>query len=147
MNDLKPKNARSQKTRIGRGSTRGKTSGRGHKGQNAHGGHGKRPEERDMIKKLPKLRGHGKNRARTNNPSKERAATVTLSAITKHFADGEVVSPKSLLAKGLVARHNGRAPQVKVVATGELTTKVSVEGCAVSAGAKAAVEAKGGSVA
>ncbi len=39
---------------IGRGGKRGKTSGRGHKGQNARAGTSKRPEMRDIIKKLPK---------------------------------------------------------------------------------------------
>ena len=45
----------------GRGGTRGKTSGRGTKGQNARAGRKKRPELRDFIKRVPKLRGRGKS--------------------------------------------------------------------------------------
>ncbi|MBI1974474.1 MAG: uL15 family ribosomal protein [Candidatus Zambryskibacteria bacterium] len=44
---------------VGRGGTRGKTSGRGTKGQNARAGRKKRPEMRDIIKRVPKLRGRG----------------------------------------------------------------------------------------
>jgi large subunit ribosomal protein L15 len=46
---------------VGRGGTRGKTSGRGTKGQNARAGRKKRPELRDFIKRVPKLRGRGKS--------------------------------------------------------------------------------------
>ncbi len=64
-NTLKPQHSRITSPRVGRGGKRGKTSGRGTKGQNARAGHKKRPEMRDLIKKIPKLRGHGKNRSRT----------------------------------------------------------------------------------
>lgn len=46
---------------VGRGGKRGKTSGRGTKGQNARAGRKKRPELRDFIKRVPKLRGRGKS--------------------------------------------------------------------------------------
>ena len=46
---------------VGRGGKRGKTSGKGTKGQNSRSGRKKRPEIRDIIKKLPKMRGRGKN--------------------------------------------------------------------------------------
>ena len=67
LNSFTKISAKIAKRRVGRGGKRGKTSGRGHKGQRQHGGHGVRPELRDMIKKLPKLRGHGINRSRTVN--------------------------------------------------------------------------------
>ena len=50
---------------VGRGGKHAKTSGRGGKGQTARAGHRVRPAMRDIIKKLPKLRGHGKNRAKS----------------------------------------------------------------------------------
>jgi large subunit ribosomal protein L15 len=63
------RNTPNKKTpRVGRGGVRGKTSGRGTKGQKARSGRKMRPEMRDLIKKIPKLRGHGKNRARTIRP-------------------------------------------------------------------------------
>lgn len=60
-NNLKPKTERKRSQSVGRGGKRGKTSGRGTKGQNARAGRKKRPEIRDFIKRFPKLRGRGKN--------------------------------------------------------------------------------------
>lgn len=58
---LKRKTANKKSRQVGRGGTRGKTSGRGTKGQNARAGRKKRPELRDFIKRFPKLRGRGVN--------------------------------------------------------------------------------------
>jgi len=58
---LKRKTPNKKHKTVGRGGTRGKTSGRGTKGQNARAGRKKRPELRDFIKRVPKLRGRGKN--------------------------------------------------------------------------------------
>ncbi|MBX4195923.1 hypothetical protein KW796_03165 [Candidatus Parcubacteria bacterium] len=58
---LKPKTRRKKSAQVGRGGKRGKTSGRGTKGQNARAGRKKRPEIRDFIKRFPKLRGRGKS--------------------------------------------------------------------------------------
>ena len=55
-NTLKPAHKHYSTPRVGRGGKRGKTSGRGTKGQNARAGHKKRPEMRDLIKKIPKQR-------------------------------------------------------------------------------------------
>ena len=63
LNQLqRPKGLERPYRRVGRGqaSTRGKTSGRGGKGQTARAGNKRRPELRDIIKKLPKRRGYGK---------------------------------------------------------------------------------------
>ena len=61
FHNLKRKTKNKQARQVGRGGARGKTSGRGTKGQNARAGHKKRPELRDIIKKIPKLRGRGKS--------------------------------------------------------------------------------------
>lgn len=58
---LQAKTKRKRSRQVGRGGTRGKTSGRGTKGQNARAGRKKRPELRDIIKRVPKLRGRGKS--------------------------------------------------------------------------------------
>ncbi len=58
---LKRKTPNKKSAAVGRGGKRGKTSGRGTKGQNARAGHKNRPELRDFIKRIPKLRGRGKN--------------------------------------------------------------------------------------
>lgn len=61
FHSLKRKTANKRSKAVGRGGKRGKTSGRGTKGQNARAGRKKRPELRDFIKRVPKLRGRGKN--------------------------------------------------------------------------------------
>lgn len=61
LHTLKPKTRSRKSQRVGRGGKRGKTAGRGTKGQNARAGRKKRPELRDFIKRFPKLRGRGKN--------------------------------------------------------------------------------------
>lgn len=131
---------------VGRGGKRGKTSGRGTKGQNARAGHKKRPEIRDFIKKLPKRRGYGKNRARTVYADRPRALEVTLAQLEKAFAAGDTVSVKALLERGIIKPAKATAPGAKILATGELTKKLSIVGVKVSAGAKKAISAAGGSV-
>jgi large subunit ribosomal protein L15 len=61
MNNLKRQTKRVTSMDVGRGGKRGKTSGKGTKGQNARAGRKFRPEMRDAIKKLPKLRGYAFN--------------------------------------------------------------------------------------
>jgi ribosomal protein L15 len=58
MNTLKREHPNKVARQVGRGGTRGKQSGRGGKGQTARSGNKRRPEMRDIIKKIPKLRGY-----------------------------------------------------------------------------------------
>jgi large subunit ribosomal protein L15 len=146
LHDLKASTARKESKRIGRGGKRGKTSGRGGKGQTARTGNSTRPEMRDFIKKLPKLRGHGVNRSRTVNGERVLAVPVNLVRLESVFNDGETVTSKTLVAKGVINAVAKRAPKVKILATGTLTKKLTVEGCEVSAAAKAKIEAAGGKV-
>ncbi len=146
LHELKPTSARKETKRIGRGGKRGKTSGRGGKGQTARTGNSTRPEMRDFIKKLPKLRGHGKNRARTVNSERVTAFPVNLTRLEANFIDGEVVSPKTLVNKGVVSTVSRRAPMVKILATGEITKKLTIEGCQISEAAQAKIEKAGGTV-
>lgn len=132
---------------VGRGGKRGKTSGRGGKGQTARAGHKIRPEARDIIKKFPKRRGYGKNRARTVRAERAVFMSVTLAALDRAFTAGETVSPQSLLAKKIVRAQKGRAPQVKILSGGEITKALVVTRCAVSASAKTAIEKAGGTIA
>ena len=142
--ELKRRNPNKKSKKVGRGGLRGKTSGRGHKGQKQHGGHGIRAEIRDQIKKLPKLRGRGKN----SNKSIQADATVfNLAMIEENFNVGDVVSPITLQEKGLLKGAAVRKTGVKILADGELTKKITVEGCAVSAAATEKISKAGGSVA
>ena len=132
------------KRRVGRGGKRGKTSGRGTKGQNARAGRKKRPELRDIIKKIPKRRGFGKNRGRTVIGNRVRAIPVPLALIEQLFDSAVEVTHQSL-AERLSLRVHGRVPVVKIIG-GTITKKVSVKGIPVSASARAAIEKAGGSV-
>ncbi len=144
LNTITPKTKNKKNPPVGRGGKRGKTSGRGGKGQTARAGHHIRPEVRDLIKKLPKRRGHGKNRARTVRTNRIPTTAVNLEALELNYKAGEVVSPATLLAKNMVRRAKGRAPMVKILATGTLTKALTFKGCQMSATALAAITAAGG---
>ena len=127
---------------VGRGGKRGKTSGRGGKGQTARAGNKRRPELRDLIKKLPKMRGRGKNSNKTIDFRKVFPVNVDLLEIA--YNAGDVVSPKTLVEKGIVELVKGNVPLVKILSMGEISKSLTVEGCEVSAGAKAKIEKVGG---
>lgn len=122
----------STRKRVGRGGKRGKTSGAGMKGQKSRAGGTPRPAYRDIIKKIPKLRGHGINRAKTFNPNKVITQVIGLGTIAKNFSDGDEVSPTTLTGKGIMDREAGK---VKVVANGDLDKKVVFKDVELSAGA------------
>jgi large subunit ribosomal protein L15 len=146
IHTLKATTPKKTSKRIGRGGKRGKTSGRGGKGQTARAGNSGRPEMRDVIKRLPKLRGHGKNRSRTVNSERVLPVVVNLSAIEAVFDAGSQVTPATLLAHGLTSKKGGRVQQVKLLGTGELTKKIMVSGCTVSAAAREKIEKAGGTI-
>lgn len=131
-------------SQVGRGGKRGKTSGRGTKGQDSRSGHKKRPELRDFIKRFPKLRGSGKSGG--NKSFAPRAVPVLLSALDKSFKSGDRVEPATLFAKGLIEKIDGRYPRVKILLGGDVSAKLVVSGVEVSASAKAALEKAGGTV-
>lgn len=146
IHELKPNTAKKAGKRIGRGGKRGKTSGKGHKGQKARSGNSMRPEMREIIKKLPKLRGHGVNRAEAVNAERVLPVVVNVGELEAVFENGADVSPKTLLASGLIAARGKRAPLVKVLGAGELKKKLNFSNCQVSASAKDKIEKAGGKV-
>jgi len=145
-NDLKRNTKNPKKKTIGRGGKRGKTSGRGHKGQGQHGSHGMRPQMRDIIKKFPKLRGHGKNRARTVNSGVSKPLVINLNFIDSNFENDSVVSPKSLVKAGLISLVKGKIPSIKILSNGEITKKVKVIDCEISKSAEEKILKVGGTV-
>ena len=125
---------------VGRGGTRGKTAGRGTKGQKARAGHSLRPALRDAIKKLPKLRGY-KNKAFRIKPD-----VVNLRDLSIVATEGMIVNPITLLECGLIKLHGGKLPKVKILALGDISTKVTISGCEFSEAVKTKVEAAGGTI-
>ncbi len=146
LHELKPTTPKKSAKRIGRGGKRGKTSGRGHKGQIARAGNSTRPEMREIIKKLPKLRGHGVNRADTVNAERVQPLAVNVSALEAAFKAGETVSPKTLVAAGVIPTERKKAPAVKILGNGELKKKLTIENCTVSKSAQEKITKAGGSI-
>jgi len=146
LSQLKRTSARAYR-RVGRGqsSTRGKQSGRGGKGQTARAGHKVRPELRDIIKKLPKRRGYGKNRGRTVDGTILDSVAISVERLGQLFENGAEVTMKALAEKG--ATRQRKPIPVKIVGGGELSKKLSLKGIPVTASAKAAIEKAGGTIA
>ena len=141
LNAIKPADgAKHAKRRVGRGigSGLGKTAGRGHKGQKSRSGGyhkvGFEGGQMPLQRRLPK-RGFKSHQLQFN-------AEVTLTSLeVLGLAEVDVLALK---AAGLVGQ---MAKTIKVVKTGVLTKAVKLNGIGATAGAKAAIEAAGGSVA
>lgn len=140
LNQLKRVHKNKDDKRVARGGKRGKTAGRGTKGQKARAGHRIRPMIRDTIKKFPKLRGY------RNQSFEIKPQPVNLSLLEKTFEAGAMVNPTTLLAMKLITKVGGKMPKVKILATGKLTKKLVITGCLFSATAKTHIESAGGTV-
>jgi len=143
LHEIKSKTLRKKARYVGRGGKRGKTAGRGTKGQKARAGAKFRPEIRDTIKRIPKLRGRGKN---SNKGYKAKPEVANLGDLEIAFKAGDIINPKTLLVAGLVRRMNGEFPKVKILASGEITKKFIFENCEVSATAKEKILKAGGEI-
>jgi large subunit ribosomal protein L15 len=105
-----------KRKRIGRGGKRGNYSGRGIKGQKARAGHKIRPALRDVILKIPKLRGQGNIKIEKN------IFEINLEKIDKNFLSGEKVTIESLKEKGLVKIPKSvKNFKIKILGEGSLT--------------------------
>lgn len=136
-----PTGANKKKTIVGRGvGSKGRTCGRGDKGQNSRSGGGVRPGfeggQMPLYRRIAR-------RGFSNHPFKEEFEVVSLDAVSNKFEDGEVVSLATLKERSLV---KGVESQAKVLANGELTKKVVFEGLKISAAAVKKIEAAGGEI-
>ena len=119
--------------RIGRGGKRGTTSGRGTKGQKSRAGAKMRPAERELLKKIPKLRGY---RFKSFRPQ---PATVTIVDIEKKFKNGDIVSPQTLLKVKLISKMRGKMPKVKILGKRTITKHLTFKDVLFSASVAKAV--------
>ncbi|MCF7992590.1 MAG: 50S ribosomal protein L15 [Thiohalocapsa sp.] len=140
LNDIKPaEGSRSDRKRVGRGigSGVGKTGGRGHKGQKSRSGGfhktGFEGGQMPLQRRLPKM-GFRSRKARASDE-------IRLSELSR--VDGDVVSLDTLRSAGLIDR---AIKTVKIIKSGSVERAVTVRGVGVTAGARAAIEAAGGSV-
>jgi len=128
------------KKRVGRGISAGggKTAGRGTKGQKARSGysrrHGFEGGQTPLFRRLPKLKGFKRSYV-------ESAQAVNIANLTR--LDGKVVSAQTLADSHLIK--DPKNP-VKLIGNSKLETAYDVQVAKLSAGAKSAIEAAGGSV-
>mgnify|MGYP001157020433 CR=1 FL=1 len=142
LHDIKPNpGAKKRRKRLGRGhgSSRGKTSTRGHKGQGSRAGSSTRATfeggQMPYIRRLPK-RGFNNARFRTEY------VPVNLSDLEKSFEAGVTVDVASLKNAGLA--NGGGEVLIKILGSGQLSKKLTVQAHAFSSSAQKAIEAVGG---
>ncbi|OLS34804.1 50S ribosomal protein L15 [Alkalihalophilus pseudofirmus] len=139
LHELKPaEGSRKVRNRVGRGigSGNGKTSGKGHKGQNARSGGGVRPGfeggQNPLYRRLPK-RGF-------TNPTRKEFTVINLETLNS-FDAGTEVTPELLIESGTVKNvRNG----IKILGNGKLEKNLTVKAHKFSASAVEAIEAAGG---
>ncbi len=139
LHDLKPTPGSTKALRrLGRGtgSGLGKTSGKGHKGAKARSGGGKAPGfeggQMPLYRRIPK--------SGFKNPFRKEYATVNVGSL-EGFEDGAVVNLEALKAAGLVRQVRDG---VKILGTGELTRKLTVQAVRFSGSAREKIEKAGG---
>jgi large subunit ribosomal protein L15 len=147
LHNLKPKpGSKRPRKRIGRGEgSRGKTSGRGHKGYGSRSGAKKKVGyeggQNPIHMRMRKLRGPHKKQSMPFENFRTKTQPVNLADLEARFEDGAEVTPESLKEKGLATRKD----PVKILARGEIKKKLTVSAHAFSAAAKEKIEAAGGS--
>ncbi len=139
IQDLKPAPGSTRKRkRVGRGrsSGHGKTCGRGTKGEKARGKirQGFEGGQMPLQRRVPKLKGF--------KPRSRREFQLVNVEKLNVFADGEMVGPQALEERGLIRE---AARDVKILGSGELEKRLTVQAQAFTAGAVAKIEARGGS--
>ena len=143
LHDLKPdKGAHRRKTRVGQGISagKGKTAGRGTKGQGARTGGGKGPYfeggQLPLVRRLPFKKGF-------SSPFKIAYQVVNVDQLERHFKRGEEVNPMALASKGLVKEVDG---PIKILGGGELKAALVVKAHGFTQSAQEKIEKAGGSV-
>jgi len=147
LHNLEPDpGSRHGRKRVGRGegSGLGKTSGRGHKGSKQRSGGQISPRyeggQMPLHMRLPKLRGPLAKTAMPIGPFRTHMTPVNLSRLAE-FGKSEVVSPDSLLEKGIIKKADER---VKILGSGELSQPLTIRAHGFSASALAKIQAAGG---
>ena len=136
-----PVGANTKKTIVGRGnSSKGRSCGRGHDGQNSRSGGGVRlgfeGGQMPLYRRLAR-------RGFSNSKFKQEYAVVSLDVLSANFEDDAVITLDVLKDAGVVKGHN---VQAKILGDGEITKKVIIDGLKVSASAIEKIVAAGGEI-
>ena len=134
-----------KRKRVGRGGSRGGTSGKGHKGQKARSGGyvriGYEGGQMPLYRRLPK-------RGFNNTQFQNEILTVNLTDLERVFESGAQVTRETLVEKGLIKVAHGAkgtpSVQVKILGNGKLTKKLDVSADAFSKSALKAIQDNGG---
>jgi len=145
LHDLKPTpGSKKRRKRVGRGmaSGKGKTSGRGMKGQGARSGGGKGPYfeggQLPLVRRLPFRRGF-------TNINRIEYEPINLGRLTELFDETtDVITPELLVEHGLVKRANKKVPPIVILGDGELSGAITIKAHRFSKSAKQKIEAAGG---
>ncbi len=133
LHDLKIK--AKNKKRVGRGGKRGTYSGKGMKGQKSRAGHKIRPASRDLLIRIPKLKGI------KNKPLTAKTIVVNLSRIAKIK---ENTITREVLIANKILRKNEKI--IKILSTGTINQPITIKGISVSKKVKEKIEAAGGKI-
>jgi large subunit ribosomal protein L15 len=130
--------------RIGRSGKRGSYSGRGVKGQHSRSGRRIRPAERDIILKIPKMRGF------RNKPKRDVPEVFNLGMLSGMFnsqtKQGAVLEINRVFLQKAKLISKDYKGKIKILGTGEIGFPISIHGFEVSASAKTKIEKAGGTV-
>jgi len=140
LHQLKPKHPRKSRQRVGRGGKKGTYSGKGMKGQKSRAG--RKPRigfaggDTSIMKRTPKQRGstgrHKETKVKRGVKSpilRAQSIAIDLKKIEKKFKKREVVSPKSLLEKGLIGKIRKSIPKkIKIIGASKLTKGLKFKG-------------------
>jgi len=141
IHNLKRKHKNKKDRIVGRGGKHAKTSGRGGKGQTARAGNKRRPELRDIIKKLPKNRGY------RFNSFEIKPVCISLDKIIKFYPTGGIVNPESLLKLKVIKKKKGWLPKIKILNSNtDVIVKIQLFKCLVSDVVKEKILKAGGEV-
>ncbi|MFA5098885.1 MAG: uL15 family ribosomal protein [Candidatus Paceibacterota bacterium] len=139
LHELKSKSKSKARQRIGRGGKRGTYSGKGQKGQKSRSGHVIRPAERDLIQRLPKLRGF------RFKPLKEKPVVLNLGFLTSKIKSG-IINRDALIAAGLISKNEKNIKIVGQKKEGGSMKAIEISGLKVSKKLKDEIEKAGGKV-
>ncbi len=141
LHNLKRQHKNKKDRIVGRGGKHAKTSGRGGKGQTARAGNKRRPELRDIIKKLPKHRGY------QFKSFQVKPVGISLDKIMIAYPNGGAVNPTNLLELNVIKKKKGWLPEVKILSgKTDFNLKIQVSKCFVSDSAKEKIVKAGGEI-
>lgn len=150
LSTLRPAQPRKDRKRVGRGlgSGKGRYSGRGIKGQKSRSGSHMMPAgfeggQMPIDMRLGKLRGNTSADAMPIGPFRTYSQPVNVRQLEERFETGDMVTPESLAAKGLIRKVT---VDVKILGVGELSKSLSVSAHGFSKTARKKIERAGGSV-